>query len=197
MTLHFPSLFSSAHGKLNPQACTSFSIRSAPWDGEKFLIHPLGAPIEAQPMYTITLPSNSISNVILSRGWGIDPRDIIGDARLPTFSSKIHMNVYGQSTEIRFNEISGSATLETPSMGKLKWKLDSITMKNLELRDSSSTKLAKFRSGKALGEKVLDILVPHDIRFLELAVLSGMTTRKLNKTAVEATGEILSSVLGA
>lgn len=148
-------------------------------------------------MYTITLPSTSTSTVVLSRGWGIDPRDIIGDARLPTFSSKIRMTVYGQSREMRFNEMSGSATLETTSMGKLKWKLDSMTMKNLELQDSSSTKLAKFRSGKAFGEKILDILVPHDIRFLELALLSGMTTRKLNKTAVKATEEVLSSVLGA
>ena len=97
---------------------------------------------------------------------------------------------------MRLSENSGSFALESPTMGNLKWKLD-MTLRNLELRDASGTKLAKFHSGKASGEKILDILVPHDSRFLELVLLSGLTARMKNKSEMEAAGEILSAILGA
>lgn len=148
-------------------------------------------------MYTITIPSANSSSVVLSHGWGGGQWDIIGDARIPTFSSKVRLTVHGQGMEMRFSDMSGNATVQTPSMGKLKWKLDVMTLKNLELRDESGTKLAKYYSGKTSGEKVLEILVPHDIRFLELVLLSGFATKTLNKNSLETTGEVFSSIVGA
>ncbi|KAJ5322021.1 uncharacterized protein N7506_011151 [Penicillium brevicompactum] len=198
MTFHLSSLFSSSESKSNPQACASFSLRSAPWDGgKKILVHPSGYPMEAPPMYTIAIPSANSSSVVLSHGWGGGQWDIVGDARLPTFSSKVRLTTHGQGMEMRFSEMSGSATIQTPNMGKLKWKLDSMALTTLELRDESGTKLAKYYSGKTSGEKVLEILVPHDVRFLELVLLSGFATKTLNKTALETSGEVFGAIVGA
>ena len=65
----------------------------------------------------------------------------------------------------------------------------------MDLQDATGKRLAKLRPGKS-GEKVLEILVSHDIRFLELVLLSGWTARTTNKSVTEATVEILSSVVG-
>ncbi|CAG8039279.1 unnamed protein product [Penicillium salamii] len=196
MTFHLSSLFSSG-GSSDPQACASFSIRPAPWDGTKILVHQTGYPIDSPPMYSITISSSGKSNVVVSRGWGGGPWDVVGDARLPTFSSKIHLTIHGQPTEMRFSEMSGNSSFPTPSMGKLKWKLDSMSTKKMDLLDESGRKLAKVHSGKASGEKILDILIPHDIFFLEVVLLSAWANKAQNKTALEASGEVIGAVLGA
>ncbi|CAI7568610.1 unnamed protein product [Penicillium viridicatum] len=161
------SAFSTNTKSLNPQSSVSFSLRPAPWDSTKTLVHPSGYPTEAPPMYSMA-SKDSAPNVVVFRGWGEGPWDIIGDARLPTLSSKIR---------------------------QLKWKPDMLTGRNMELQDATGKKLAKLRPGKS-GEKVLEILVSHDSRFLELVLLSGWTARTMNKSVMEATGEILSSVVG-
>ncbi|CAI7571882.1 unnamed protein product [Penicillium crustosum] len=163
----------------NRQSSVSFSLRPAPWDSTTTLVHPSEYPAEAPPMYSITSKYRA-PNVVVFRGWGEGPWDFIGDARLPSLSSKIYLAFYSQPIQMRLNELSGSFTLESPVTGQLKWKLDM---------------LAKLRPGKS-GEKVLEILVSHDIRFLELVLLSGWTARTMNKSVTEATVEILSSVVG-
>jgi hypothetical protein len=188
--------FSSNSKSSNNPAYVSFSMRPAPGDRAKILVYPSSYSVQAPPIYSITISETSTPNVIIFRGWGGGPWDIVGDSRLSTFSSKCHLTIQGQSMEMRLNEMSGTCTLEKPTMGKLKWKLD-MTLKTLELRDASGTKLARLYSGKASGEKILDILVPHDTWFLELVLLSGLTARMKNKTEMEAAGEILSSILGA
>ncbi|KAJ5150409.1 uncharacterized protein N7500_010598 [Penicillium coprophilum] len=185
----------STSNSLNRQSSVSFALRSAPWDSSKTLVHPLGHPTEAPPMYSIR-SNNSAPNVVLSRGWGEGPWDIIGDARLPSLSSKIHMGFYGQPINIRLNQLSGNFTLESPVTGQLKWKLDMLTGRNMELQDATGNKLAKLRPGKS-GEKVLEILVSHDSRFFELVLFSGWTARTMNKSVTEATAEVLGAVLGA
>jgi hypothetical protein len=197
MAAHMSSLFSfGAHSKSStPQTYVSFSLRSAPWDPTKILVHPSGHPVDAPPMYSITISETSTPNVMMSRGWGGGPWDIIGDARLPTFSSKCHLTIQGQSMILRLNELSGSFAIESPTNGKLKWRLD-MSMRNLELRDPAGTKLAEIHSGKA-GEKIVDILVPHDSRLLDLVLLSGLTARMKHRSEMEAAGEILSGILGA
>ncbi|KAJ5810782.1 hypothetical protein N7447_010298 [Penicillium robsamsonii] len=134
--------------------------------------------------------------MVLFRGWGEGPWDIISDARLPSLSSKIHLSFYGEPINMRLSQLSGNFTLESPAIGKLKWKLDVLTGRNMELQDATGQKLAKLRPGKS-GEKVLEILVSHDSRFLELVLLSGWTARTMNKSMTEATGEILGAVVGA
>lgn len=146
-------------------------------------------------MYSIT-SKDSAPNVVLFRGWGEGPWDIIGDARLQSLSSKICLAFYGQPIKMRLNELSGNFTLESPATGQLKWKLDMLTGRNMELQDATGKKLAKLRPGKS-GEKVFEILVSHDSRFFELVLLSGWTARTMNKSVTEATGEILSSIIGA
>lgn len=184
------------HNAHSPQACASFSLRPAPWDTTKILIHPSGYPIQAPPLYSITISKESAPNVVVARGWGGGPWDIIGDARLPSLSSKIHLMFYGQPMNLRLNQMSGNSTFESPTTGRLKWKVDMLTGRNMELHDSTSQKLAKLRPGKS-GEKTLEILVAHDSRFFELVLLTGMAARTMNKSMTEATGEILGAVLGA
>ncbi|OQE36116.1 hypothetical protein PENCOP_c012G00050 [Penicillium coprophilum] len=87
---------------------------------------------------------------------------------------------------MRLNQLSGNFTLESPVTGQLKWKLDMLTGRNMELQDATGNKLAKLRPGKS-GEKVLEILVPHDSRFFELVLFSGWTARTMNKSVTEAT----------
>jgi hypothetical protein len=132
--------------------------------------------------------------VVVFRGWGEGPWDIIGDARLPSFSSKIQLALHGQPINMRTSQLSGNCTVESPASGQLKWKLD-WTERNLELQDATGKKLAKLRPGKS-GEKLLEILVPHDSHFFELILLSGWTARVMNKSQNKTTDEILSSVLG-
>lgn len=105
--------------------------------------------------------------------------------------------LYGQSMNMRFSQISGNCTLEPPAMGRMKWKLDMLTGRKIELHDGTGSKLAKLRPEGKSGEKVLEILVPHDTRFLELVLLSGLTVKTMNSSMTEATGEILGAVLGA
>ncbi|KAJ5530255.1 hypothetical protein N7527_003648 [Penicillium freii] len=188
------SAFSTNTKSLNRQSSVSFSLRPAPWDSTKTLVHPSGYPTEAPPMYSMA-SKDSAPNVVVFRDWGEGPWDIIGDARLPTLSSKIRLAFYSQPIHMRLNELSGSFTLESPATGQLKWKPDMLTGRNMELQDATGKKLAKLRPGKS-GEKVLEILVSHDSRFLELVLLSGWTARTMNKSVMEATGEILSSVVG-
>lgn len=77
------------------QSCISLSLRLAPWDSAKTLVHPSGYPIEAPPIYSI-ISQDTAPNVVLLRGWGDSTWDIVGDARLPTLSSKIHLTFYGR-----------------------------------------------------------------------------------------------------
>lgn len=188
------SAFSTNTKSSNRQSSISFSLRPAPWDSTKTLVHPSEYPTEAPPMYSIA-SKDSAPNVVVFRGWGEGPWDIIGDARLPSLSSKIHLAFYGQPIHMCLNELSGSFTFESPATGQLKWKLDMLTGRNMDLQDATGKRLAKLRPGKS-GEKVLEILVSHDSRFLELVLLSGWTARTMNKSVTEATGEILSSVVG-
>jgi hypothetical protein len=179
------------------QAYASFSLRPAPWDPRVILVYPANHPVEAPPMYSTMISKDSTPNVVVARGWGGTPWDGLGEARLPSMSSKVHLILHGQSMDMRLNQISANFTLETPAMGRLKWKLDMLTGRNMELHDVIGQKLAKLRPAKNTGEKVLEILVSHDSGFFELVLLSGLTARSMNKSMTEATGEILTAVLGA
>ncbi|CAI7643331.1 unnamed protein product [Penicillium glandicola] len=180
------SSFSANDRSSNRQSSVSFSLRPAPWDSGKTLVHPSGYPIEAPPI---------APHVVVFRGWGGGPWDIIGDAKLPVLSSKIRLGFYGQPINMRLNQFSGNSTIESPSTGQLKWKVDMLTGRHMELQDATGKVLAKLRPGKS-GEKVLEIFVPHDSRFFELVLLSGWTARTMNKSVTEATGEIVGSVVG-
>ncbi|KAJ5786981.1 hypothetical protein N7457_001971 [Penicillium paradoxum] len=187
----------STHGGHAPsQACVSFSLRPAPWDKSKILVHPLGYPAEAPPMYSIMIDKDNAPNVVIVRGWGRGPMDLIGDARLPSLSSKIPLTFYGQSMIMHLSQMSGNCTLDSPTLGRLKWKANMLTGKKMELHDAAGHTLAKFRSGNQKGEKMLEIFMANDSPFFELVMLSGLTA-KTAKSITEATGEMLGAILGA
>lgn len=174
----------------------SFCIRPAPWDSKRILVHPAGYPIEAPPVLSL-VTSGTSPNVVLSRGWGGGPYDVIGTAKLPNmFSSTSHLTLRGQPLDMRMSSMSGSFSLESGSIGRLKWKTDGLSGKTLELWDQSGTRIAEFGSrGHFKGEKYID-MVPGDEYFVELVLLSGMTVRAVNKTIDEAAMEAVGSVVG-
>ena len=191
----FSSSFIINSESSNRQSCTSFALRPSPWDSAKTLVNPSSYPTGAPPMYSIIF-SNSAPNVVLLRGWGEGPGDIVGDARLPALSSKIHLTFYGQPINMRLNQFSGSCTLESPTAGQLKWIPDMFTGRSMQLQDATGRKLAKLRPGES-DEKLLEVFVSHNSPFFEFILLSGWTARTMNKSSTETTGEILSSILGA
>lgn len=171
----------------------SFSIRPAPWDPKRILVHPAGYPIEAPPVLSVATPCQ----VVLSRGRGDGPYDVIGTAKLPNmFSSTSHLTLRGEHLDMRMSQMSGSFSLESRSMGQLKWKTDGLSGKTLELRDRSGQRIAEFGPRGRSGEKYIE-MIPGDDYFVELVLLSGMTARAVNKTISEATVEAVSSVVGA
>ena len=82
-------------------------------------------------------------------------------------------------------------------MSKMKWKADELTGSTLILRDSAGGKLAKLKSIGFCGERQLEILVPCDEYFIELALLSGIAAKIVKKGTDEAAAEIVSGVAGA
>ncbi|KAJ5179475.1 hypothetical protein N7492_002685 [Penicillium capsulatum] len=175
----------------------SFSIRPAPWDSQRLLVHPAGYPIESPPVLSLVASKQANPNVVLSRGWGGGPFDVIGTAELPSmFGFTSHLTLRGEPLNMRMSQMSGSFSLDHKCMGPVKWKTDGISGKTLELRDRSGTRLAKFGSRGHSGEKYIE-MVAGDECFVELVLLSGMTARAVNKTISEATAEVMSPVVGA
>jgi hypothetical protein len=100
---------------------------------------------------------------------------------------------------MKMSQLSGNFSLHCPPMGYLKWKVNPITGSGLELVDSSGTKLAKFKSAGFPGlggEKRLEILVPCDGWFLELALLSGIAAKAIKKNLEEIASEVAQAVAG-
>ncbi|KAJ5320682.1 hypothetical protein PENANT_c073G09244 [Penicillium antarcticum] len=196
MSAHCSSFFSSRSHTANPRA-VSLSLRPAPWDPTKVLVHPAGYPIEAPPSYSVLICKEKAPNVVVLRGWGAGPWDMVGDARLPSLSSKSHLTLHGQSIDMRLSQMSGHFSLQTSFTGRLKWKTNMLSGRILELHDTSGTKIATIQPSKTSGEKELEIYVPHDGQFLELVLLSGMTAKAMTKAENEAAVEVLGSILGA
>ena len=174
-----------------------FTLRPAPWDSNRILIHPAGYAIEAPPVLSIVASKEGNPNVVLSRGWGAGPQDVIGTAKLPNmFSSTSHLTLRGRPLDMRMSQMSGSFSLDAPSAGRLKWKAGGLSGKTLELRDSAGERVAEFGSKGFSGEKYVEMR-PGDEYFVELVLLSAMTARMVNRTVSEASSEVVSSVLGA
>ncbi|KAJ6048784.1 uncharacterized protein N7446_011467 [Penicillium canescens] len=190
------SFFSTRSQTANPQV-VSLSLRPAPWDPTKVLVHPAGYPIEAPPLYSVVTCKEQAPNVVVLRGWGAGPWDMVGDARLPSLSSKSRITLHGQPIDMRLSQVSGHFSFQTSSTGRLKWKANMLSGKNLELHDASGRKMATIQPSGTSGEKKLEVSVSHDSRFLELVLLSGMTAKAMNKAENETAVEILGSILGA
>ncbi|KAJ5501875.1 hypothetical protein N7463_004749 [Penicillium fimorum] len=189
-------LFSSfsSNKSLNQQSSVSFSLRPAPWDSSKTLVHPSGYPTAAPPMCSITC-NDSAPNVVLFRGWGKSPWDIIGDARLPSLSSKIHLGFYGQPIYMRLNQLSRQLHARVTGHRSIKMETRYVNWEaNWEEHGVAGCYWSK--AGKS-GGKVLEVLVFYDSRFFEFVLLSEWTARTINKLVTEATGEILGAGVGA
>lgn len=175
----------------------SFTIRPAPWDSTRTVVHTLGHPILAPPIFSIAASKDGEPNVVIYNGWSGAPQDVIATAKLPSsFSSKFQFTLRGRPVEMRTSQMhSGQYSMES-HMGKLKWTADQLVGKNLELRDASNNNLATMKSGRESGEKILE-LSPGDNFYVELVVLSAIAIRTYkNKETAEGL-EVVSSLLGA
>ncbi|KAK5798677.1 hypothetical protein VI817_004967 [Penicillium citrinum] len=175
----------------------SFTIRPAPWDPNKKLVHPAGYPVEAPPIYSIASSKSTSPNVVLFLGWGEGPHEVIGDGKFPkSFHSTCHLTLRGQSLEMRSSQSgSGDCKFDHPFFGHMKWKADMISSSKMELRDGHGRQVATFGKGKS-GEKTLDIM-QGDPYFMELVLLSGITAINLNKGMGDAAMEVFSAIAGA
>jgi hypothetical protein len=175
----------------------TFTIRPAPWDPSKNLVHPAGYPVEAPPLYSITASQHGKPNVLVFCGWGAGPHDTIGDGKYPKgLHSTCHLTMRGQPLEMRMSQSgSGDFKFDHPTMGHMRWKADMFSSSKMELRDESGRRIATFGKGK-MGEKTLEV-IPGDPYFIELVLLSGITAISLNKGITEFAVEAFSTIVGA
>jgi hypothetical protein len=144
-------------------------------------------------LFTVTNSKEAKPNVVIYRGDPL-PGNIIGTAALSSMSSTSELSLRGRPMKMKASQLSGNYTVECPPMGRLKWKVDQLTAKSMELVDESGWTLAKLRpTGK---EKVLEILVPCDDFFVELVLLSGMAAKAGTKGQMEIASEIIQGIVG-
>lgn len=104
---------------------------------------------------------------------------ILGTASSTSLSGKITLLIAGQEIvmETDLMSVTGAKIFEGPS-GGLKWKIDHSGF-GYNLFDEQGLKLATYNfSG---SEPELDILVPVEIAFADLIVLSGLAMAKMDK----------------
>jgi hypothetical protein len=149
------------------------------------------------PLFSFTKSKKSKPNVTVYRigaGNSSVPQTFIGDASVHSTSSCVKMTLHGQPIKMKTSELSGSSYKFENSMGKFKWKSDSIASGALALLDASGMKLARYTPGERL-----EILVPCDDTFLDLVILSGLGAAAMkakDKKDTEIIGEVLGGLLG-
>ena len=83
-------------------------------------------------------------------------------------------------------------------MGELRWKVDQLTGRSLQLSDDTGKKLARLKSGGLLGsDEKLEILVACQDSFVDLVVLSGIAAKTITNMWNEAIAEGVGAVAGA
>ncbi|KAK7408715.1 hypothetical protein QQX98_009131 [Neonectria punicea] len=174
-------------------------IRPSPHDSKLLVVHPVGYPKDAPPMYSIKVSQSSKPNVVVSRGL-MSPQSTVGHAIFHMFfSTTSELSVRGQPIPLKASHFSGKFTMDVPGIGRFKWKPNQLTGTSFELYDGAGMKLAKLGSAGllAFGEKKLELMVPCDDFFLDLVLLSAMSVKEMSKIATEAVGEASSAVVGA
>lgn len=195
----FNQLISGAQGSAKNSASNNvFSIRPSPMDSSTTLIHPAGYPVEAPPLYTITNNDSHKPHLTIWRGYPMpDGSNIIGTANYH-FTKSPDLSIHGRHVPLKMSTFSGNFTFTWLPTGKLKWKPNQLGGSSMYLYDQTGLKLAKYGSTgfPGLGGKQLEIFVPCDAYFVELALLSGIVARDMNKAVEQGIAEAAGAVAG-
>lgn len=179
-----------------PPSPQTITVRASKTDPNIMVVHPGGVADTSPPLYSLSVSSESKPNVVVYRG-PHSPSNIIGTAVFHSLSGKIDLVFHGQPITIKPSGMSIAHHFEFPPVGKLKWQPNQTTGMGLELRDASGLKVAKLKStGFCSGDRVFEMMVPCDPRFLDLVVLSGWAVRADMDKDNSAVAEILGAVLG-
>ncbi|KAJ5080880.1 hypothetical protein N7456_013590 [Penicillium angulare] len=175
----------------------SFVFRHPPTDSTKTLVHMPGYPIEAPPIFTAV--ASSKKHVMVYRGWGAGPQDIIGNSKVHVgWSKKFNIILRGHPLTMRVDS-NNNLVIEDSPMGKIKWKRD--WMGKLSKMECAGNELASIGTDPMTQEKTLRIAHRNDNGFLvELAVVSYMAYRvehAKGKEELDQAGEVFGQVMGA
>jgi hypothetical protein len=142
-------------------------------DPNIILIHPTGVVDTFPPLYSLSISTDSKPNVVFYGG-PHSPSTIIGTAVFHSLSGKIDLNLHGQSIIMKPEGMPLAYHFEFPPVGKLKWQAGA----GLELRDAGEMKVVKLKSSGLLSEeRVFEMMLPCEPRFVDLVVLSGWAIR--------------------
>lgn len=178
---------------LPPQILT---VRPSKIHPNIIVIHPVGVADTFPPLYSLSISNNSKPNVVLYRG-PHSPSTIIGTAVFHSFSGKIDLTLHGQPITIKPSGMPIAYHFEFPPVGKIKWQPNQTTGLGLELRDASGMKVVKLKStGLFSDERVFEMMVPCDPRFVDLVVLSGWAIRADMDRGNSMVADMLGAVLG-
>ena len=178
------------------QAHQVLTCRTIPSQPDVKILERAGFPNPDLPLFSFRR-NKSKPNIIVHRiGAGNAPilETFIGDASVSASTSSVKINLQGQAIKLKINEMTLSSYNFTSSMGKFKWKSDSLAGNAIALTDGSSMKLARYMPGERL-----EVLVPCDDHFLDLVVVTALSAAAIMKKDgenAEAAGEIISALLG-
>lgn len=133
-----------------------------------------GYPIEAPPIFTAV--SSSKKHVLIYRGWGTGPQDIIGSSKADfVWSEKFDLILRGQPLTMKVDSSNNHIIKESP-IGKVKWKIN--WKGSLSKMECNGSELASIGKDPMTQEKILRIAPRNDSGFLvELAILSYVAYR--------------------
>lgn len=175
----------------------SFTFRRAPWDPNKIAVHAAGDPIDAPPLYSVSVSKKDPPKVVVFNGWGGTPADIIGDATFSEslLSSSSYLKYRGWTMKMKESFLGGEFSLDRTPIGPMKWKADLLSTSTMKLCGRAGKKLAKVEKPGSPGEKKLHI-ISDDLDFLELVILTYFAALTLNKTFLETCDEVIEGVFG-
>lgn len=181
-----------------PEGSQAFDIRPDAKNDNIIFISPAGTDKQAPPLYTVLKNSTGDPYYIVHRGPAV-PQNTIATASIHLSTTTVDLSILHQPLHMKMNSLSGSCTIDTPHMGRLKWKVNKLTGRGWELMDGSDQKIAKFSSAglKRFGEKQLFIFIPSDEFTLVLIALSVMSGKALSDIIEEIAGEVSGAVGGA
>lgn len=174
-----------------PPPVQAFEIKTSKSDHGLKLIRPVGAPDNSPPIMTIIKSRWHKPNFSLIQGppplpeeGNPDPSRVAGWATLATFGSKADGQVRGNPLNIKMETWGAGCLVETPTLGKLKWKRNEKTAIGLDLFDGDKRLVAKLRVGEGWdnAQKILEIYVPGDDYFTEVVAISSMIVRELTQS---------------
>jgi hypothetical protein len=156
----------------------ALSLRRAAVDPTLTTVHLAG---NLSPLFSTVKSVNTKPDIIMFQGF---PRsgNKIATATFSSLTTTTTLSIRGYVMHMKMSQLSGNFTLEYPTIGTLKWKLNHLRGSTLELFDTLGHKLARIKSAHPGSEdKKLEIITPCDPAFLELIILSAIVAKTLSQ----------------